>query len=72
MNLILGDRVLYKVSNRENGITYAFVAGFNGEKVSLNLFSLGAMTFVNNIVVAESEETATIGQCWVPKRPADK
>lgn len=68
MNLILGDRVLYKQSNREDGIKYAFVAGFNSDKVSLNLFSLGAMTFLNNIVVADSEEVAEVGQCWVPKR----
>ncbi len=68
MSLILGNLVHYRQSNREDGIKYAFVAGFNGDKVSLNLFSLGTMTFLNNIVVAESEESAEVGQCWVPKR----
>ncbi len=69
MKPILGALVHYKQTNRgDDGIRYAFVAGFNGDKVNLNLFSLGTMTYQTNVTVADSAETAEVGQCWVPKQ----
>lgn len=68
MKPILGDLVHIKQTNREDGIRYGFIASFNGDKVNINLFSLGAMTYLTNVVIVESADVAEMGQCWIPKR----